>query len=328
MRRHAGSRSATAMMSARKASPIDGSRAIASWKVCRISAAGRSRWSSRDATRWATELSRVSWFRMFVSRNVASSGSRPIASSASCRMRANSGSFPASPTIRAVKPCMTNSWAREARYCGIYSSTATTSRPSVLDDRHRPRPAGGGALDLGREARDHESGRRQRLEIVQLLDVAVADAPAGLVALPDDRGVARFGVALGGVDKRRVPAPRVGAGHPHALAQKVEGRLGPHAAAGRDIVRAAVFRPGARVDDDDVERRQLVPDALELGLDVGGGRDIAVGEMAEVELDAALETPFERDLVDRPGALALVHRRVIVPRRVEMRAVVGRKLHA
>ena len=34
-----------------------------------------------------------------------SSGSRRAASSASCRMRANSGSAPAIPTTRAVKPC-------------------------------------------------------------------------------------------------------------------------------------------------------------------------------------------------------------------------------
>ena len=42
-------------------------------------------------------------------------------------------------------------------------------------------------------------------------------------------------------------------------------------------------------------------DALELRLDVGGGGDIAVGEMAEVELHAGLEAPVERHLVDRPG---------------------------
>ena len=46
-------------------------------------------------------------------------------------------------------------------------------------------------------------------------------------------------------------------------------------------------------------------DAVELGLDVGGGRDIAVGEMTEVELDPGVEAPFERDLVDCPGALTL-----------------------
>ncbi len=66
-------------------------------------------------------------------------------------------------------------------------------------------------------------------------------------------------------------------------------------------------------------------DAVELGLHVGGSRDIAVGEMTEIELDAGVEAPFERDLVDRPGALALVHRWMVVPWRIEMRPVVGRK---
>ena len=66
----------------------------------------------------------------------------------------------------------------------------------------------------------------------------------------------------------------------------------------------------------------------ELGVDVGGGRDIAIGEMAEVELHPGLKAPFERHFVDRPGALAAVHRRVVVPRRVEMGAVVRRELHA
>ena len=93
-----------------------------------------------------------------------------------------------------------------------------------------------------------------------------------------------------------------------------------------NIVGLAVFRPGAGVDDDDLERLQLVADALQLRLDVGGGRDIAVGEMPEIELHPRLETPFERDFVDRPGALALVHRGMIVPGRIEMRAVVGGEL--
>ena len=44
-------------------------------------------------------------------------------------------------------------------------------------------------------------------------------------------------------------------------------------------------------------------DALELGLDVGGGGDIAVGEMTKVELHPRLEAPFKRNLVDRPCAL-------------------------
>jgi hypothetical protein len=64
-------------------------------------------------------------------------------------------------------------------------------------------------------------------------------------------------------------------------------------------------------------------DALQLGLDLGRGDDVAVGLVAEVELDAGLEAPFERHLVDGDGALALVHGRMEVIGRVEMRAVVG-----
>src|SRR5262245_10107362 len=48
--------------------------------------------------------------------------------------------------------------------------------------------------------------------------------------------------------------------------------------------------------------------------------------MPEVELNARLEAPFERDFVDGRGALALVHRRSEVIRRVEMRAAMRREL--
>ena len=50
--------------------------------------------------------------------------------------------------------------------------------------------------------------------------------------------------------------------------------------------------------------------------------DVAVLLGAEVELDAGLEAPFQRHLVDGDGPLALVHRRMEVIGRVEMRAVV------
>ena len=56
-----------------------------------------------------------------------------------------------------------------------------------------------------------------------------------------------------------------------------------------------------------------------------GAHHIAVVEFAEVELHPRLEAPFERHLVDGDGPLAAVHRRVVVPRRVDMGAVMGRK---
>ena len=49
--------------------------------------------------------------------------------------------------------------------------------------------------------------------------------------------------------------------------------------------------------------------------------------MPEVELHARLKAPFQRHLVDGPGALAAVHGGMEVPGRIEMRAVVGGELH-
>ena len=69
-------------------------------------------------------------------------------------------------------------------------------------------------------------------------------------------------------------------------------------------------------------------DPLELGLNVGGGRDIAVLEVAEVELHPGLQAPVERDLVDGGGAFPFVHGRMVVPWRVDVRAVVSGEMHA
>ena len=49
--------------------------------------------------------------------------------------------------------------------------------------------------------------------------------------------------------------------------------------------------------------------------------------MAEIELDAGLIAPFERHLVDCPGALAPVHRGMEMPGRIEMRSAVGGQFH-
>src|SRR5581483_11753038 len=65
-----------------------------------------------------------------------------------------------------------------------------------IDDRDRACPAGGAAAHLHREAAHGEAFGRERLEIVQLLDVAVADLAAGAMAFPDDLRVVRLGVAL------------------------------------------------------------------------------------------------------------------------------------
>ena len=42
-------------------------------------------------------------------------------------------------------------------------------------------------------------------------------------------------------------------------------------------------------------------DAFQFRVDLGGSGDMAVGEMAEVEFDAALKAPVQRNLVDGRG---------------------------
>ena len=96
----------------------------------------------------------------------------------------------------------------------------------------------------------------KRFEIVQLLDMAVADMAPGLMAFPDQRGVMRLRVFLGGVDEGRVPAPAVGAGQADAALEQIHRRLIAHAASRGDIIGLAVFDAGAGVDDDDLERLQ------------------------------------------------------------------------
>jgi hypothetical protein len=63
-------------------------------------------------------------------------------------------------------------------------------------------------------------------------------------------------------------------------------------------------------------------------LDILRVGDIAVLKPREVELHAGLETPVERHLVDGDRALAFVHRRCEVIRRVEMCTVMGNELDA
>jgi hypothetical protein len=55
---------------------------------------------------------------------------------------------------------------------------------------------------------------------------------------------------------------------------------------------------------------------------------MAIRQMPEIELHAGLKAPVERHLVDGDGARATVHRGVVVPRGVHVRAVVRGELHA
>src|SRR6516225_3656787 len=74
-----------------------------------------------------------------------------------------------------------------------------------------------------------------------------------------------------------------------------------------DIFGTPVGRTRARVHQHDLERRELMIDAFELGFDVARAGDITIGEMTEVELDGGLKAPFEWYLVDCDRALAAIH---------------------
>jgi hypothetical protein len=89
-------------------------------------------------------------------------------------------------------------------------------RHSPIDHSHAPRPSRRRRLGLYREAAHLEAERRQLVEVGELFHVAVADLAAGLVAFPDDAGVAGFEEALVGEGERRVPAQAVDAGDAHA----------------------------------------------------------------------------------------------------------------
>src|SRR5665213_3742405 len=101
---------------------------------------------------------------------------------------------------------------------------------SIIEDRYRTSPAGGTAAHFHRKAAHREAFGRQRFEIVQLFDMAVADLASGAMAFPDQSGIAGLGVLLHGVDKGRVPAPAIGAGDAHTTFEQIERRFSAHAA--------------------------------------------------------------------------------------------------
>src|SRR5262245_20984209 len=194
---------------------------------------------------------------------------------------------------------------------------------SFLDDGDGAGPTGRGGFDFDREAGNQEAVRRQQLEVVQFLDVTVADFAARLVAFPDQFGVLALGEFLSRVHEGGVPRPSVGARDLDAARGQVERCLATHAAAARYIIGLTVASSCRGVDDDDIEWAQLMANARKFGFDIGGGGNITVAEVAEVEFHARLEAPFQRHLIDGDGAFAVVHGGGEVPGRVEVRAIVG-----
>lgn len=116
---------------------------------------------------------------------------------------------PTPPTARRTDP------ARVARV----RAAARTGPRSLGEDRHRAGPSRRRRVNLDREAGHFETTGRQRLQVVQFLDVAVADGAPGAMALPDDRRIVVAGVAGSGVGERRIPTPGVRAGQSHPALQ-------------------------------------------------------------------------------------------------------------
>ena len=205
----------------------------------------------------------------------------------------------------------------------VAAPAARRSAPGqvVIDDRRRPAPAGGRAGHLDRQAGDGEAGgARQRAEVVELLDLAVLAVDAGAVRLPQDRGVLRPLVLRAQRHERAVEAPGVGADHLHAALEQPRRRLAREPGAGVEVLRRVPLLLGAGPQQHDVVGLQLV--GAERRLQVRDLDPLAPRHLAHVEPHAGAQEPVERQLVDRPRALAAAGREV-VPRRVDVRARVG-----
>ena len=166
-----------------------------------------------------------------------------------------------------------------------------------------------GGVNLHREAGHLEPVGGQRLQVVQLLDVGVADGAAGAMAFPDDRRVVVLGVAPRGEGERRVQlqasvpvsrTPRSSRYRWRLDPSRSPSRRSPARLAGPALVLTSTT-PAARA----------CPDAVQLLFDVGHGRHVAVREVPESS-SRRLQTPFQRHLVDGDGAPAAVHRRGVV----------------
>ncbi len=116
---------------------------------------------------------------------------------------------------------------------------------------------------------------------------------AGLVSLPDDRGIMGLRIALSGVNERRVPltASVPVMRTPRSVRNKVASRPMPPARS--HVIGLAEAAAGAGVDDDDVERLQVVADAVSSASTSLCRHHMAIGEMTEIELHAWPHAPVE-----------------------------------
>lgn len=75
----------------------------------------------------------------------------------------------------------------------------------AVKNRDGAGPTCRGLVYLYREAGHHEAACGQLLEIVQFLDMAIANIAAGLVAFPNDTGITGLSVSFSRIYKRCVP---------------------------------------------------------------------------------------------------------------------------
>jgi len=205
--------------------------------------------------------------------------------------------------------------------------TAVTALFPTVQNCHGPGPAGGGGPHLHREAGHTEAVRRQRLQIVQLLQVAIADLPTGPVSLPDQSGIPGLPMPFRRVHEGGIPAPSIRACQFHSGLQQVQRGFATHSAAGIDVIILAIAAASARVDHYNLQRLQLMADTPEFGVHVAGGDDVSVGKVAEVQFYAGLEASLQRHLIDRDRTFAVVHGGREMIRRIEVGAVMSGHLH-
>src|SRR5262249_6402033 len=129
------------------------------------------------------------------------------------------------------------------------------------------------------------------------------------------------------VHERYVPAPSVDAADADTARGEVESRFAAHATAGGQIFVAADTTSGARVDQYNVGRLQLVTDALKLYGHFSGRDDMTVRHFAEVELDTGTKEPVERYFVDTHHSFAVDRRRLEMDRSIHMGAIMRRHRH-
>ena len=67
-----------------------------------------------------------------------------------------------------------------------WDAIARCGGQSSINDCNGPCPTGGPAAHFHRKTAHHEAGRRQRLEVMKFLDMAVTDLAAGPMTLPDE----------------------------------------------------------------------------------------------------------------------------------------------